>query len=103
MHDASKDPANNERVLTSMVCMQVRSQDFVQEGTNLVRALGTYPYQKPKTRDLADYFDEPSNFTLVFFDYFILFQYSRQEGMSPPPLASSLQLGVSIPGRFATE
>ena len=66
----------------------VKSQDFVQKGAYLGRAQGT-PYQKQKIpRIWPTIFDEPCNF--IFFNYFILFQYSRQEGGRSIPLAVSL-------------
>ena len=57
--------------------MQARSQDFVQEGADLVQAQDT-PYQTEKSLDFAHYFLVTRQ--LSFLNYLILFQYSRQEG-----------------------
>ena len=70
-----------------VVCMQVPSEDFVQEGAYLGRAQGT-PAKNRKFLGFSPLF--LMNPAILFFNYFILFQYSRQEGGRPIPLAVSL-------------
>ena len=81
------------------------SQGLVQEGVNLGRAQGTH-YQKSKTPRIWPTIFGVNPAIYFFAKKNILFQDSRQEGggtFHPPGLAASLQLGVSIPGKFTTE
>ena len=64
-------------------------------------------YPLPKTEnssDLTHYVSgETCNFIIVFAIILFNFSIPVRRGGGTPPLAASLQLGVSIPGKFTTE
>ena len=99
MHDLSKDLADKENVQW-FVCRQARIS--ARRGPTW----GGPKVTSTKNRKLLGsgllFFYERCNFIFVFSNYFISFRYSRQ-GTGTFPLAASVQLGVSIPGKFTTE
>ena len=76
MYHVSQDLADNEEC--SLVCMQAPSQDFIQEGGNLERALPKdSPYQKSKIHWIwPTVFDESCILQPYFIFAIILFYFS---------------------------
>ena len=77
--------------------MQGSSRDFVQEGANLVRLQST----PTKSRKLLGFFVTSINFTFLFYTFYFSIPVSRG-GHAPPPLATFLLMGVSIPEKVIT-